>query len=151
MQLMGQVKSRTPGYGSANGSTRSHMTRVPSVFSTQRILELGEELEAIELLRNLMKLEPAAPERMELIEHLIHQQAHQEALALVESAPTLTPELALKGHELTTSTGPRRLEAPWLERAEALAPHNHKVIFTRYKIQPDQSSSSTGLGESCER
>ncbi|MEC8051086.1 MAG: tetratricopeptide repeat protein, partial [Myxococcota bacterium] len=43
------------------------------------------------------------------------------------------------------STGPRRLETPWLERAEALAPHNHKVILTRYKVQPSQAQAVKAL------
>ena len=122
---------------------KPHDTRAIRLLYTT-LLELGEELGLLSSLAISFSLNPLLP-REELIEQLIRQQAHEEALALVESAPTLTPELALKGHEITTSTGPRRLEAPWLERAEALAPRNHKVIFTRYKIQPDQTQAVQAL------
>ena len=123
---------------------KPHDTRAIRLLYTT-LLELGEELGLLSSFAISFSLNPLLPERVELIEHLIRQQAHQEALALVESAPTLTPELALKATRLQQVLGLGDLKLLGLSAQKHWPPITTKVIFTRYKLQPDQAQAVEAL------
>ena len=102
------------------------------------LLEEQATDEALDCLRALVRIDPGAPERIELIQYLANNNAQDEALQLISSAPKVDVPMALIAHELTldASQGPKNVDTRWLVKAEAIAPFDHRVVLARYRMLP---------------
>ena len=109
------------------------------------LIEQGDIQQALQCLKKLVKAEPEAPERLELINHLAANQATTEAVEYIASAPELTIDLAILGHELSLGTKSTDAAIEWLEKAEALAPLDHRVILARYRLSPTSAHATNAL------
>ena len=107
-------------------------------LAVSTLIEDADQAGAVEHLKRLVRAEPSAPERLELVRHLASTDRSSATIEWIESAPNLTVELALIAHELTTKSGPRNLETPWLERARNLDPTAPALILAAYKLEPTE-------------
>ena len=102
------------------------------------LLEEEDSERALEVLQELLKVEPEAPERLDLVRHLAEKQKYQKALDLLSSAPTIDLSTALMGHEITlaANAGGEALETEWLRKAERIDARDQRVILARYRVSP---------------